>query len=179
MPPTPRFASLTVPAGSGGLLAWVIVQSETKCPDFAASLGRPRASPPSIRSQPGRNRTINGLAVAAASAGRASGKRHLWKAKRPASLSAAGRNASRGDLSTMPRKKSIHFLALVVLSRIDRQMAVSDVNAPGWLQSAEAVWKLNPARPLENFILSLRLRKEVWRCAVAYCALLLGECSRL
>ena len=55
-----------------------------------------------------------GIPVVAASTGPASGKCDLRKAKRPASLSAAGRDASQGCLSTMPQKKSIHFLALVV-----------------------------------------------------------------
>ena len=96
------------------LLAWALVQCETKCPDFTISLGKRRAQPPRIHSAPERNRTINGLAAAAASAGPASGKRDLRKAKRPVSLPAAGRNASQGYLSTMARKKSTLFLALVV-----------------------------------------------------------------
>ena len=80
------------------------------------SLANWRAERSRIRSAPERNRTINGLAAAAVRGGPASGKRDLRKAKRPASLSAAGRNASQGCLSTMPRKKSTHFLALVVES---------------------------------------------------------------
>ena len=80
------------------------------------SLANWRAQPPRIHSAPERNRTINGLTVTAVRGDRASGKRDLRKAKRPASLPAAGRNASQGCLSTMPRKKSTHFLAMVVES---------------------------------------------------------------
>ena len=78
------------------------------------SLANCRAERSRIHSALERNRTINGLAAAAVRGGPASGKRDLRKAKRPVSLPAAGRNASQGCLSTMPRKKSSYFLAMVV-----------------------------------------------------------------
>jgi len=80
------------------------------------SLANLRAERSRIHSAPERNRTINGLTVTAVRGDRASGKRDLRKAKRPVSLPAAGRNTSQGYLSTMARKKSTHFLALVVES---------------------------------------------------------------
>ena len=77
------------------------------------SLANWRAGRSRIRSRPRRNHEINGLALAAP-AERTSG---LRKTKRPASLPAAGRNTSQRLLSTMARKKSSTFLAMVVFLR--------------------------------------------------------------
>ena len=61
MPPGPRFVSEGCAAGSEALFHGPFARNETKWPDFAASLGKRRAAPPSIRSAPGRTRTISGL----------------------------------------------------------------------------------------------------------------------
>ena len=69
------------------------------------SLANCRAQPPGIQSAPERTRNFNGYR--GASPGRTCLQAFaLRKAKRPVSLSAAGRNASQGCLSTRPRKKS-------------------------------------------------------------------------
>jgi hypothetical protein len=49
--------------GPQPLFSWGFAQCETKRVVSGLSLGKRRASPPSIRFQPERNRTINGLAV--------------------------------------------------------------------------------------------------------------------
>ena len=59
--PGPHFVSEGGRRSSGACVYWPIAQSETKCPVFAASLGKRRAERSRIRIAPGGTRTISGL----------------------------------------------------------------------------------------------------------------------
>jgi hypothetical protein len=107
MPLTPPFR---FGRGSGGLRCQVLLAFRSKRNEMACFSGvtgkalrcAPQHTFPAGKDPYNQCR----LAAAAAPVWRASRNRHLRKAKRPASLSAAGRNASQGHLSTMPRIKS-------------------------------------------------------------------------